>query len=204
MIDTNLIPKPLQFARFRRRRIKGWTLIILAAGLVLCIPLIFEQYLQAEVSRLRLQDDQMKKRLAGQRVKLATLTVEVDQSLLQLNRAQALRAKRAWSAMYRLIAEHIPDGCWLSSIATDPASPSGVKARPSRSSASGKSDVVPATIDAPRALRIEGFASDPGEPHHFIANLKLSGVFTGVSLETSRREQVGAEWFFRFKLLCEW
>lgn len=206
MIDINFIPKPLRFARSRRRRIRGWTIWIIGAALFLCVPFVFDQYLQTEVARLRRQDAQFQEQVTDQRVRVAAVTIQADQTLLRLNRAQALRSKRAWSALYGLIAERIPDGCWLTSIATDPASPTGGGVRPARSSSRGAKKPVGSApaIDAPRRLKIAGFASNPSEPHQFVTNLKMNDVFRNVSLETSRSEQALDGWYFRFELLCEW
>ncbi len=217
MNDTNLIPTPLRIARSRRRRIKAWGVTVMAALLLLCIPVVFDHYLRVEASRLGSQNEELGGVLTGLRQQLATLTVEADRSLVQLERAKALRSKRAWSAMFATIARSMPDGCWLISIATDPSSPpGGVRQRP-RATATGKtnrqagSDESVTKIEAPQRLKISGYASDASEPHKFVTNLKKTNVFRDVVLETSRRERVqnqqagfASAWYFRFDLVCEW
>lgn len=213
MNDTNLIPMPLRIARGRRRRIKAWGISVMAALLLLCIPVVFDQYLRVEASRLAAQNEKLGGILTGLQQQLATLTVDADRSLVQLERAKALRSKRAWSAMFATIARSMPDGCWLISIATDPPSPSGAPRAagfsPRRGAAVPPTGKMPAphsvtTIEAPRRLKIVGYASDPSEPHQFVTNLKNTNVFRDVFLETSRRERVQDAWYFRFDLACEW
>ena len=178
----------------------------MAALLLLCIPVIFDQYLRVEASRLSAQNEKLAGVLVELRQKLATLTIDAEGSLIQLQRAQALRSKRAWSAMFATIAQNMPDGCWLISIATDPSSPSGGGGRRSRATTTvkKKSEESITKIEAPQRLKIVGYASNASEPHQFVTRLKLAGVFRDVSLETSRREQVQNAWYFRFDLVCEW
>lgn len=220
MNDTNLIPMPLRIARGRRRRLKAWGLAVMAALLLLSTPIVFDQYLRVEASRLGTQNEKLAGVLTGLRQQLATLTVEADRSLLQLERAKALRSKRAWSAMFATIARSMPEGCWLTSIATDPSSPSGgARPRP-RGTATGmtnrqagftSSDESVTKIEAPQRLKIVGYASDASEPYQFVTSLKKTNVFRDVVLETSRRERVqnrqagsASAWYFRFDLACEW
>lgn len=220
MNDTNLIPVPLRIARSRRRRIKAWSVTVMAALFLLCIPVVFDHYLRVEASRLGTQNEELGGVLTGLRQQLATLTAEADRSLLQLERAKALRSKRAWSAMFATIARSMPDGCWLTSIATDPSSPPGGAGLRPRVTATGKtnrqagltgSDESVTKIEGPQRLKIVGYASDASEPYQFVTNLKNTNVFRDVVLETSRRERVqdqqaglASAWYFRFDLACEW
>ena len=206
MTDINLIPMPLRITRGRRRRLKAWGLSVMAALLLLFLPVVFDQYLRVEASRLAAQNNELEGTLTGLRQQLATLTTEADRSLIQLQRAQALRSKRAWSAMFTIIGENMPEGCWLISIATDPSSPSGGVGQRSRSTARGKtqSDGPVTKIEAPQRLKIVGYASNASEPHQFVTRLKTAGIFRNVSLEASRRERVQDAWVFRFDLVCEW
>lgn len=219
MNDTNLIPMSLRIVRGRRRRLKAWGIAVTAALLLLCLPVVFDRYLRVEASRLVARKEKLGGAVAGLRQELTTLTAEADRTLVQLQRAQALRSKRAWSAMFATLARSMPEGCWLLSIATDPSRPTGGRQRPasrsqrSRATANGKrkSDESKTTIEAPQRLKIAGYASNASEPHLFVANLKATGVFRDVSLETSRRELLPGQqagpagaYGFRFDLVCEW
>ncbi len=208
MAGMNLIPRPLQLARARSRRIKAWALPIAAAATVLVVPIVIDKYKSVEAARLFAENTQLQRQIAGQRAELTAVTAEANQALVQLQRAEALRSKRAWSAVLALVARRMPAGCWLTSIATDPAAPGQAGARPAtrrtrtleREHESGSS----VTIDAPRKLRITGYATDAAEPHQFVTRLKQTAVFADVGLESSHREPVLGGSYFRFELTCEW
>lgn len=206
MNDINLIPMPLRMARARRRRIKGWSVCVVAAVLILCIPILFDQYRRVEAAQLATRNGKLVQALTGLRQQLAALTVESDRSHLQLQRAEALRSKRAWSAMIATIARSMPGGCWLTSITTDPSSPNGGGRRRSPRAAVSKTPGSESitTIEAPQRLKIVGYASDASEPHQFVTNIKMTNVFSRVSLQNSRREMKGDASYFRFDLECEW
>lgn len=204
----NLIPKQLQLSRARSRRIKAWALPIAAAAMVLVVPVVIDKYRSVEAGRLRAENIQLQRQITGQRAELTDVTAQAHQALVQLQRAEALRSKRAWSAVLALVARRIPPGCWLTSIASDPAAPGQAGARsPTRRSRileREQESVSSVTIDAPRKLRITGYATDAAEPHQFVTRLKQTAVFAYVGLEASHREPVLGGSYFRFELTCEW
>ena len=230
MVSINLIPETVQRARALRSRINRWAVSVLAAGAVMAIPLCLEWYRRAEADELRMRSEQLQTQLASVRADLQTLNAQANQALVRLERAKALRSKRAWSAMFAMIGRAMPSGCWLTSVATDPATPKqGVVHRSSapraratgghpalalgarisgavstRSPADGSAPSAPLVIDAPRELKIAGYATDAAEPHQFITNLKAAGVFSRVALERTHREPALGGSYFRFELVCEW
>jgi Tfp pilus assembly protein PilN len=158
------------------------------------------------------------------RASLRQLTSEVQDASLHLERARALRSKRAWSSLLATIGGALPERCWLTSMATDPASPApgmrtiDAKARggqPGTTSASANAEQKVVLIDGPRALRISGYASDASDPLAFVTHLKETGLFRTVHLESFRSEPTpgvlatrgtarGVDAIFRFDVLCEW
>ena len=206
MNDINLIPRPLRMARSRRRRIKGWSVCVVAALIILCIPILFDQFRRVEAARLATQKEELVQIVSGLRHQLAALRMQSDRSDLQLQRAKSLRSKRAWSAMITTIARSMPDGCWLTSIATDPARPSGSGVQRMLPVAPGKATPNKSitAIEAPRRLKIVGFASDSREPYAFVTNIKAANVFSRVTLTSTTRNNAGGASFFRFDLECEW
>ena len=72
MNDTNLIPISLQIARRRRRRIRAWGISAMAALLLLCVPVVFDQYFRVEASRLAAQNEKLEEVLTGLRQQLAS------------------------------------------------------------------------------------------------------------------------------------
>ncbi len=213
MVGVNLIPQDLQLAQAVRRHLKWWTVAIVGAAVLVSAPLAMGWYLRAEASALGVQTDQLQGQLAQSRNDLKLITAQVSQAASRLERATALRSKRPWSRLLVMIGNYMPGGCWLTSIGTDPVTPPAVAARRSRdprsaggdarkpNSAGDRSTLI---IEAPRKLRITGYATDAAEPLEFVTALKDSGVFGNVALERMRREPVLDGFYFRFELLCEW
>lgn len=206
MVAINLVPQSVLRLRALRRHAQGWAVAI-AIGLVLVGGLSFAEWSrQGQVASLQVQYDSLQVELATQRTKLRVVSSKATQGRVRLKRAEALRAKRAWSAMFSLIEQCMPAGCWLTSVATDPAiSPSsgGSNVRVQQASVKG-GEIESVEIEAPRRLKIAGFASDAAEPHVFVARLKNSAVFHRVTLERSRMETAPDGSYFSFELLCEW
>ncbi len=206
MNRLNLIPEPMQLVRMRHRLAKRWSVCVLVAAFVLVVPLLVDQYRKVEAARLRIESAALRTQLASHRATLATLTTQADQSRVHLQRAEALRSKRTWSSLFALVADRLPEGCWLTSLATDPVTPQGGGTRtPARHAAKpDQESETPITIEAPRRLKMTGYATEPAEPYQFVTNLKQAAVFRDVNLQTSRREQVLEGSYFRFELSCEW
>lgn len=203
MTGVNLIPQSVQIAQMRERRIRRWGLAIAASLAVLAAPIVTDYVRSAHADELRRKCDGTQSHLAALRAELRALAVEVEQTRVQLERATALRSKRAWSSIFAMIADRMPVGCWLTAVATDPSVPTaGGSARtaPAPTPVAEKTVV----IDAPRRLTIGGFATEVIEPHQFVTSLKETGVFSNVVLERTNREPVLDGWYFRFELVCEW
>jgi Tfp pilus assembly protein PilN len=132
---------------------------------------------------------------------------ESNRVRLQVERAEALRSKRAWSELLQCVVAVLPVGCWLQSVGTDPVRPIGDGA-PVRPGGTPEAAPVGAaktiTIDAPRKLRIVGFAESDVQPVEFVSALKSASLFSAVNHEKTRRELVGGSPWFRFELTCEW
>jgi len=206
MITVNLIPKRVQDAQVRRRHIKGWTLINLVAGVSLAVPVCIDRVQQAKAQELQSQRTLLTRDLAAMRKQLAVVERQAENAFLQLQRADALRSKRAWSGMLALIGSAMPPQCWLTRMATDPDTPSR---GPSRSASVVKHASVgkaspQVMVEAPRKLKLVGRATDASDPLAFVTNLKETGVFHRVSLEGASREQGGRESHYRFEIVCEW
>ena len=60
------------------------------------------------------------------------------------------------------------------------------------------------TIDAPRKLRLIGYALNDAQPMEFVTRLKDAQVFQRVTLERSLLETSEEAQRFRFELVCEW
>ncbi|UCC30295.1 MAG: PilN domain-containing protein [Phycisphaerales bacterium] len=207
MVGVNLIPENVRLAQWRRRRLKRWSIAILLALAILALPLTVDWVQRVQAAELRTQHDQLQIELATIRTELRALTSQANEALMQLERAHALRSKRAWSAMFALIEKGMPEGAWLVSMATDPATPpsgGGHKTEVRDRDTATEEQPAIVVIEAPRKLRMAGFAIDAAQPHEFVTNLKDSKVFTNIMLELLRTEPVLDGSYFRFELICEW
>lgn len=204
MAGVNLIPQDVRLAQSQRRRLRGWCGVAVGALAVFALALMFDQEKRAEAAQLVIEHNRLQDELAEARGKLRAEAREAGRALRQLERAGALRTKRAWSAVFNLLARCMPPTCWLRSVATDPAAPPpGSSAHKPDPQASTR-EASPLFIEAPRKLRIIGYALDAAHPHTFVTNLKETGVFAKVSLERTLRTPVAGGEYFQFELLCEW
>jgi len=228
MVTVNLIPERVQAAQARRRHLKRWAFCIAVAAAVAAVPVGAHWMQHVRIEELHAQSDKLQVDLAAARTELKSATAAANDAFLRIERAKALRTKRAWSDMLALIGTCLPKDCRLLSIATDPDVPSAAplarKAPPSSAipgkdppaspldkGGSGGFEPAVVTIDAPRKLRMTGEATDATQPLFFVTRLKESQVFREVTLERSinTREKTnpggGAEEpSFRFELICEW
>jgi len=207
MIGVNLIPTPILAARAAKRHLKGWCLVIAAALAANAVPLVADVLSAARAAELRHERDGLSQEVTKARQEADATTAEAGELLARLERAKALRSKRAWSAMFALIGACLPDEAWLTSIATDPPAPSGAgQARRSlgkRPQDGGKApDTI--TIDAPRKLKIVGYVRDHALLYTFMSSLKGTGIFTAVELIRSGEQRVGDDIAVGFELTCEW
>ena len=141
------------------------------------------------------------------RAELGSVTAQVEKARVRFERSSLLQSKRNWSGLIALTAKSIPDGCWLASLRTDPAVPGPPRLLVTHPTAvDGKTPAPPkpVVIEAPRRLRLTGYASRASEPHMFVANLKATSVFSNVELENMVSASVWNGTYFRYDLLCEW
>jgi Tfp pilus assembly protein PilN len=211
----------VQLARLRRQCVRRWTAALVVSLAVMLFPCISDWWRRAEATSLEAEHGRLQGQLSSLRTEALTLARQVAAAQLQLERADALRAKRAWSRLLALVSDRTPPGCWYTTIATDPAVPPATTA-PSAAGAAprpGSPDTAPApntggaaaarapatvVIEAPRKLRLSGFAAAAQDPHELVANLKQSGAFVAVTLVEARLEPTPDRSVFRFEVVCEW
>ncbi len=211
MVTLNLLPEGVQAAQARRRHVKRWALILAVTAVAGTVPAGAHWMRHVQIEELGAQSEKLQSDLTAARVELRTATAEANDAFLRLERAKALRSKRAWSGMLALIGSCLPKQCRLTSLATDPevppaAAPVARSPVPPAATPGAAAPEKPAvvTIEAPRKLRITGEALDSADPLSFVAKLKESQVFRDVILERSLRERPEQESQFRFELICEW
>lgn len=202
----NLIPAQVCLSIRRRHHLRRWMVSGVVAAVAVLMALALDWAQRTKAGELTDQSAQLQSELAGVRGELRRVTADVTDVLLQIERANALRAKRAWSGLITLIGSCMPDGCWLSTISTEPVMPTERTQRHARGQTEqvASDDPPVMTIEAPRKLVIDGYATDAAEPYAFVARLKEAQVFAEVTLTNSAREAVFDGYYFRFKLVCEW
>jgi len=201
----NLIPESVRHRQRRRARIRTWGAILAVATMALAVPAAWDWSRQAKADRLLARATELNNTRSMMRIEWESVKAEVRSTRAQIERADALRSKRAWSAMLALIAREVPPHVWLTSVATDPAQPA--KQAPTTApatTADPKQSAAGITIDAPGKINIQGFAPRAEEPITLVQNLKSSGAFRTVVLKRTFLEPVDDGSYFRFDIDCEW
>lgn len=205
----NLMPPDLLREQAMRKHRNAWLVAISCSAILVSIPLVIEWSDAAKLKELGLERTEMRREQALVRAQLEAATAEANQLFAELERAKALRSKRAWSALVALIGTSLPEGAWLQSIATDPAAPAGGSAR--RVSVATKSvkagplgEKNTVAIDAPRRIRIKGYSLDHDRIYEFMSRMTNTAVFSKVELVSSGVEPAGGERAVGYELLCEW
>lgn len=209
MMRLNLIPREVLQARERARHRSYWLVVSLLGAIGVAVPLVVEGLRYRRIRALEARHLDLESQVMKAQAEFDVATAESAQVVKQLEHADALRAKRAWSGLLRTIGNRLPSSCWLTLMTTDPAVPSGGSAAPppkpspvdSRTAASAPPEVW---MDAPRRLRLAGYAPDSAQPHQFVMNLKESYLFTDVRLTKTVQEPIRDGLYYRFELECEW
>lgn len=206
MTDINLIPEAMLLAQTRRRHLTRWVVSVMVSTAVVVVTLGWEWLQRTEVGDLHAQNAQLQVNLEKARAELRAVADKANRVHLQSERAKALRAKRAWSGMIGLVGRCLPEPCWLTSIATDPAQPTGGATRSSSRKGRKQPDEPqgPITIDAPRKLLLQGYAPEVAQPHALVSALKETRVFSDVRLIRAEGEPIRDGSYYRFELVCEW
>jgi len=206
MVGVNLIPLSEQYKQLRRARFARWGGVLALGLLALCISAGMDWTRRAEATQLRDSCDRIQTQLAEARSALRSVTSDLQAVEHEIEHATALRTKRSWSGMIALLARCLPEGCWLRSLATEPDKPiQSLRKRtapPASGAESAKDTVV--MIEAPRRLRIVGFAPVASDPNVFVQALQESAVFARVDLERSQEESILSALYYRFEVTCEW
>lgn len=201
----NLIPEAAQVSAARRHRLVKWAAAASCSMLAVFIPLTMDVLQRADLRRLQNRNSRLQSELDQARGALRSITGELAQVRLQSQRAEVIRKKRAWSGLLALFADALPARCWITSLATDPPAGANTAQAQPPTGVPKPSDKPPlTTVEAPRKLRLSGYAADASLPHVFVKTLKETSVFAQVNLQKSIRETTGDGACFRFDVECEW
>ncbi len=209
-MNINLIPAAAQRQQHQRKRLRLWAGVLTVAAGILTIPIGLDWSRKAHAKELRIRAADLDRTQTQVKSEWNTVFSEVEETQAHIERAEALRSKRAWSALVTLIAANVPADVWLTTIATDPARPSpqakqrAVTAPAPAKPGATKPKEESLTIDAPTKIKIEGYAPHAAEPLTLVRSLQATNVFKTVSLLRSSLEAQEDGAYFHFSLLCEW
>jgi hypothetical protein len=205
VVHVNLLPKDVQQSLAHRRRVRRWTVALALAAVGVCIPLGAETLQYTRIHRLRQVQADLQAQVRDLRKELERLTVESERVTLLSKHAESLRSKRNWSGLLHVMGTCLPESCWLASAATEPHVPPAASPRaPTTAPGAAKAEPAPAAMEAPRKLRLTGYAADPALPHVFVKNLKDTRLFTTVLLARAAQEPTLKGSYLKFDLECEW
>lgn len=211
MIGINLIDDSVLASRLRRRCLRRWMVVLLATMGLAIFPVGLEASRRQSMQSLNLEKSMLSSQMESSQAKLSTVALEIRALQAQAARADALRRKRPWSQLLGKVAEVMPEELWLISLATVPSAPAGgnrnlVPAAAAKNPSTGDGDDEPqvVTMEAPRALAIEGYALAHKNLYEFMSRLKGTGLFVDISLTRASEEPVMTEKAIRFKIECSW
>ena len=211
-LRINFIPARIQFAQARKEHLRAWAIGIAVVLLLDAVPVVMHWSAHHEAATRREQAAKLEDQLQDLRKDVQTTTTAAHEASLQLERANALRAKRSWSAMLGLVARSMPASCWLNTLATDPDAPSAsASAQPSSPAPNAGPNAIAVkplarkvvAVEAPRKLRLIGYAINATDPLTFVTRLREQKAFDRIALERTMRGP-GPDDPFQFEIVCEW
>lgn len=206
MLAVELRPAEWTYRAMRARRWRRWGMVIAVAVVPLALVLAVD-WLQRSDLRERINEKaRLEAQLVAARQRFKSASAEAEELLAQIQRADALRSKRSWSDLLALIGAAVPQRGWLTLLTTEPAQPAGevVKTVATPTTAAAGAARPALVIEAPRELRISGYAGSPAEPSAMVSGLRSTRVFARVELLQCRQEPVHDGSYYRFDIVCKW
>jgi Tfp pilus assembly protein PilN len=205
MVSTNLLPPSLVRQRAVRRRMRAWGGVVACALGAIAVPVVMHQTARAQERSLLARRDAIDGHRSSLQRELAQGIRSIQSLQTQLARADALRSKRPWSALFGMISACMPEGTWLTLLATDAPGPSPTRtaARVGKAAEPDDSDKT-VRMEGATGLTLQGFAVDHGDLYAFMSRLKATNLFADVELIRSGREPVLDGQAVRFELRCTW
>lgn len=199
MIGVNVLPESYVHSYRRRSRVRGWLMIVMAAGCAAAGPVGLDAWRTAQASASQREAEPMRIRLSQTQQRLSESAARVAELRQQLSRADALRSKRPWKNLLVALTERVPDEIWLTSLESVNQSPN--VSRNGNSAANKDSSVQ---LAGPSGLRLVGFALEYDHLYAFMGVLDDGKLFSRVDLVKSSQQPVLEGRAVRFELECAW
>jgi len=191
MIEINLLPKELQWKRFRFALDKN-ILYILAVGIVIAMSMAAYSYIFQARSIAGLQKDindarQEESKYSAEIQKIDEINEKQEQLKNRMTAIQLLDQNRDyWVDLMKDLVRRVPEYVWLTSIqqaptAAQPAQPTGAPLAPARST-------------------IEGYSFSLNALATFLVRLKKSDTFKNVELSSIVLQENEKSKAYSFKL----
>lgn len=191
MIEINLLPKELQWKRFRFALDKN-ILIILAIGIVIALSMAAYSYIYQAGRIAGLQKDindarEEEAKYSAEIQKIDEIAVKKTQILARMSSIQLLDQNRDyWVDLMEDLVRRVPEYVWLTSIqqaptAGQPAQPTGAPPAPARST-------------------IEGYSFSLNALATFLVRLKKSDMFKDLELSSIVLQENEQSKAYSFKL----
>jgi len=194
------MPAAVLRRRVLERRVRVWGVVCGLAAAAGVVPVGLDVRQQSVVRGEERKEAGLADEVVGARERLSAVVQRTEALRQQLARADALRAKNPWASLLTTVGRALPEEVWLSALATSPAAPTGdgvVNIGP----APGQQTVV---IDAPKRLRLDGYALDHSHLYQMMSALNNLKVFGRVELAQADTEPMLRGQAVRFELECEW
>lgn len=200
--QIDLIPAELHDRRARGRRLRVWATLL---GLVLAGQVVDGVHLHHRARQVKAcvaQASELRRVMQVVRDNNDTLSTRIRHAEHQIARLDLLAGKHRWSQLLDWLASRCPPAVVLTQLHVEAGAGQPGAHRPGRRQSRQVDSFE--DLPMPRNLVLSGYAADHPGLLKFIALLKDSDAFAGVSLLQTKRETLGGGEAVVFTLLCQW
>jgi Tfp pilus assembly protein PilN len=202
MLGVNLIPAPRQQMIARRRRLRRWTVGVIAYGVLLMIGCaVCAAAMSAEsdeTSQALEKATRQIEELSHNSSKLRPQLTEVE---TRLSVARLVGDQPDWSLLLTLVGECLDEDIVLSATKLEPAKNIAPAVPTTRAAKTGSKN-EPLVHDEVLTLNLQGLARSPAAVTQFVLRLERLRLFHQVTLLSSARQAVGSSETTAFRIEC--
>lgn len=204
----NLIPMEFIQSRRYRLRVRRWSILGGAYGLVLlAITIVLQATWSFDDQAVAEQLNRATQGMQAAEKTMADLRIQLAEAVKQLEAGRAVSVQPDWSVLLALLSDARQSSVALQSISVQPLEikdHSASAAAPSKQTGSPQAKTAAAAIQRPNyLLTISGLSQGQNEVSKFALRLERTGLFTQVALKESVRQTIGSTRVAGFKINCE-